>query len=263
MTGKAQPAGQGDVAVSPTVVDEAVAAADGTRSAARWIASGLGAIPSLAVLASIVRAPGDSGFDPTKLAVGVGLAALGALIGILGFAWVLVPVPLQDNDIRSLDLKRIPGQPYTTFGELDKDLQALRQAATSEEYEATQALASAKRADALAQQDEAAAKEAEERAAAVPADNALKASAEQARTRADRTKSEAAANTATAAADAAALGAWTTQVSRRDAIRQDAYRLKAADVVRRRFLVACLAAVMSVGLIAAGTVLRGIVNTCG
>jgi hypothetical protein len=258
VTAGPQPAGQGDGAASPAVVDEAVAAADGTRAAARWIASALGAIPSLAVLASIVRAPGGSGFDPTKLAVGVGLAALGAVIGVLGFAWVLVPVPLQDSDIRNLDLKRIPGQPYTTFDELDKQLQELRQAATAEEYQATQALADAQRAEAQAQRDDAAATAAEAKAAAAPADNDFKSGAEQARARADRAKAEAAAQTAEAAADADALSTWTAQISRRDAIRRDAYRLKAADVVRSRFARACLAAVVSVGLIAAGVVLLGL-----
>lgn len=87
------------------VVDEAVSVVDGIRSTARWIASSFGAIPSLAVLTSIVRAPGDAGFDPLKLALGVGLAALGAATGVLFFAWVIAPVPLEDHDVRKLDLR--------------------------------------------------------------------------------------------------------------------------------------------------------------
>lgn len=247
-----------DVAESSVVVDEAVAAAQGTRSAALWIASALGAIPSLAVLASIVRAPGDSGFDPAKLALGVALAALGAVIGVLGFAWVMLPVPLEDSDVRKLDLKRIPGQPYTTFDSLDSDLEKLRQAATEREYQATQALASAKRLQAQARQAEATAKEAEEKASAAPADTVLNTAATEARARADRAKTEAAAKEAAAAADADELSIWMAQVSRRDAVRRDAYRLRAADVVRHRFMAACFGAVAAAGLIAAGVVLLGL-----
>src|SRR6266508_179206 len=220
MTAGATAASESGVPPSPDVVDEAVGAAAGTRTAARWLASALGGIPSLAILASIVRAPGDAGFDETKLAVGVALAVLGAIVGVLGFARVIAPVPLEDKDLRGFDLTRIPGQPFTTFEELVKDMTDLRSGATGEEYEATGSLRASKRAEVKAQQDESAAKTAEQ-----------------------------------AAADAAGLGVWTEQLSRREAIRRDVYRLKAADEVGRRYLHARVAAVFAAGLIAAGVVL--------
>ncbi len=258
MTAGATAASESGVPPSPDVVDEAVGAAAGTRTAARWLASALGGIPSLAILASIVRAPGDAGFDETKLAVGVALAVLGAIVGVLGFARVIAPVPLEDKDLRGFDLTRIPGQPFTTFEELVKDMTDLRSGATGEEYEATGSLRASKRAEVKAQQDEAAAKTAEQEAAANPTDQALQQRAAEARTRADAAQRDAAAKAAQAAADAAGLGVWTEQLSRREAIRRDVYRLKAADEVGRRYLHARVAAVFAAGLIAAGVVLLGL-----
>ena len=226
-TGK-QPADAGHASdtASSVVIDQAVTAADGTRAAARWIASSLGAIPSLAVLASIVRAPGDSGFDPGVLALGVALAALGAVIGVLGFAWVAVPVPLEDKDLRTLDLRRIPGQPYTSFGEFNETLNKLRAAGAELEFQANEALGDADRAKAAADGSEAAAKTAAQKAAAAPADITLRDAAAQARTAADRAGAEASAKAATAAADGVAAATWLAQVSRRDSIRRDAYQLR-------------------------------------
>lgn len=257
MTDAAQPSAA-IPAAAPAFVDEAVAAAEGTRTAARWIASALGAIPSLAVLASIVRAPGDTGFDRTLLAVGVALAAAGAVIGVLGFAWVIAPVPLEDKDVEDVDLRRIPGQPFTKFSDLNAELGQLRRGAAGMESKATASLVEAKRAEALAQSKEAAAKAAEAQAQAAPGDAALQTRAQGARASADETAENAAAAAATSAADNAELGQWQTQVTRRDSIRQDAYRLKAASEVGKRYLVARWGAVLSVALVAAGVVLLGL-----
>ncbi|MFC9594980.1 hypothetical protein ACFTUC_34970 [Streptomyces sp. NPDC056944] len=243
---------------APAFVDEAVTAAEGTRSTARWIASSLGAIPSLAVLASVVRAPGDAGFDPAKLALGVGLAALGALVGVLGFARVLAPVPLQDVDLRDLELTRIPGQPYTTFADLDQSLQEMRTAASRMEPEARQSRGAAKAADADAQQAEAAATAAELAAEAAPGSEALRRHADETRADATRKRILASDRTREAEAKEASLAGWRDQASRRVAIRHDAYRLKATDVVGRRYRDALIAGVVSVGAIAAGVTLLGL-----
>ena len=251
-------AGQASGAAPSVVVDQAVTAADGTRATARWIASSLGAIPSLAVLASIVRAPGDSGFDPGILALGVALAALGAVIGVLGFAWVAVPVPLEDKDLRTLDLRRIPGQPYTSFSEFNETLNKLRAAGAQLEFQAAEAQGDADSAKAAAGQSEATAKTAAEKAAAAPGDTTLRDAAAEARTAADRADAAASEKAAMAAAESASAATWLAQVSRRDSIRRDAYQLKASDVVRSRFKDACWGSVLAVGLIAAGVVLLGL-----
>ena len=248
-----------DPAGSPTLVDEAVAAADGTRTAARWLAASLGGIPSLAVLASIVRAPGNAGFDPLMLGLGVGIAALGAIIGVLLFAWVIAPVPLEDDDLRDLDLTRIPGQPYETFDQLDRDLQLVRNATAKMESQAALDLADARSAEAQTQQADLEARQAAELAAATPDVVTLRQHAETVRARADEQRSVVTAKAAAAAAtDAETQAIWMTQLARRDAIRRDAYRLKAADVVGRRYLIARIGVVFSVALIAGGIVLIGL-----
>jgi hypothetical protein len=239
---------------SSEVVDEAVEAAAGTRTAARWLASALGAVPSLAVLSSVVRAPGNAGFDLATLAAGVGLAALGAIVGVLGFARVIAPVPLEDTDLRDLDLKRIPGQPYTTFDELNNHMDAIRSAAAGGEYAVAEATAAAHEAEA-----EAAAAEAEAtRLEAEATEPGNQEAARRARSTADAKRRESTAAHAQAASEAARLPIWTDQLVRREAIRRDAYRLLAADKVGRRYLQARILAVIAVGLIAAGVVLLGL-----
>jgi hypothetical protein len=250
--------GQASAGVSSPVIDQAVTAADGTRVVARWIASSLGAIPSLAVLASIVRAPGDSGFDTGQLALGVSLAATGALLGVLAFAWVALPVPLEDKDLKNLDLRRIPGQPYTRFDQFSESLERLRAAAAQQQYDAASALDESNQVQAAAQALDATANTAQEKAAAAPGDTTLAAAA--AAARADAAQADAQAKVKMAAATAAGDSAarWQAQITRRDSIRMDAYQLKASDVVRERFKAACLSAVVAVGLIAAGIVMLGI-----
>ncbi len=244
--------------VPPTVVDQAVAAAEGTRTAARWIASSLGAIPSLAVLASIVRTPGSGGFDPAKLALGVALAALGAVTGVLLFAWVIAPVPLEDKHLRTLKLTRIPGQPYTGFDELNGHLESVRAVAADKAHAIDGEIVDVKTTEAEALAAGRAAQDAEKRSAEFPGEAELKEKAQEARERASRLQSAAAEVAAAVAAHTEALTIWTTHLARLDEVRQDAYRLKAADVVRRRYLIARCGAVLSVALIASGVVLLGL-----
>jgi hypothetical protein len=237
------------------VIDEASAAAVGTRKAALWIASAFGSIPGLAILSSVVRAPGTAGYDPIKLAVGVGLATIGAVIAVLGFARVIAPVPLEDKDLHDLDLRRIPGQPYARFEDLDRDMNDLRSAAVEEEYRTAQSLRASLRAKTEAEHSEAAAIDAERAAAAEPDDAQLKQRAVDARQLAERTRHAASAKEAAAAADATGSTSWDEQLMRRDEIRARAYRLKAADEVGRRYRHAQVAAAIAAGLIAAGIVL--------
>jgi hypothetical protein len=103
---------------TPDIVDTARDAATGTRGAAKWMASALGAIPSLAIIGAIVRDPGEGGFDATQLALGVLLAALGAIIGVIAFARVIAPVRVEDKHLKDAHLARIPGHSYTEISTL-------------------------------------------------------------------------------------------------------------------------------------------------
>lgn len=244
--------------LSSLVVDEAVDAAAGTRSAARWMASALGGIPSLAILGSIVRAPGDVGFDALELALGVALAALGAIVGVLGFARVIAPVPLEDDDVRGIDLARVPGQPYATFDELDEHIAAAYVSATQSEGQLDQSSAKslAAQVEALCAEDYALLLEREAARASAGAD--LVARAERVREEAESKRRAATVTEITTAGDRDSLAVWTIQLARAHAIRRDAYRLTAADEVGRRYLHARIAAAVAVGLIAAGVVLLGL-----
>lgn len=103
-----------------------------------------------------------------------------------------------------------------------------------------------------------AANQAELDAADVNADQSLKQAARQARAEADTARTTAVAAATEAAAATESLSLWTTQLERRYRIRQDAYRLAAADIVGRRYLIARVGAVVSVALVASGIVFLGL-----
>jgi len=231
------------------VVEEARSSAAGTRTTARWIASALGSIPSLTILAAIVRVPGDDGFDETKLAIGLALAALGLVVGVGAFAYVLSPDRVKEKDLEDLDLRRIPGQPFENYKTLGDHLKPLRDAEVEDRFSASRALQQAKGTDAEAAVLEGQATEME---AAAKKDPTLQDQAIQARARATAKREEANAAAARAAAASAGHEAWSEQLARAEAIRRDAYLLKASDEVDSRYKTALVALVLSVGLIAAG-----------
>src|SRR6478735_2808213 len=112
---------------SASVVDDALHAAEGTRTASRRLASALGAIPSLPVLGAIVRSPGDAGFNGWLLGIGVVLAAAGALVGVLGFARVIEPGPLEDAQVRKrIPLTRLPAVTISDWAAFDSELAGAR-----------------------------------------------------------------------------------------------------------------------------------------
>lgn len=240
------------------VVDDALSAAEGTRTTAKWLASALGAIPSLAVVASIVRAPGDAGFDAALLSIGVVLAAAGAIVGVIAFARVLAPVGLEDTDVSTVSFTRLPGQSFTSWPELADQLSRVRQSETAFGVKAK----AAKRVAAFAQGQAEVAREeleaAEKRSADAPNDTELKDAARSAREAHLDAKRKAvkAADVASSRADDHELMA--VQLQRLLAIRRDAYRLAATDEVGARFRTAQAAAVIAALLIAAGVILLGL-----
>jgi hypothetical protein len=238
-----------------SISDSVFAAAEGTRATARWIATALGAVPSLAVLAAIVRAPGDAGFDGVKLGVGVGLAALGALVAILGFAWVIAPLSLEDTHLNDVNLKRIFGQPYTSIAELNESIEDVSAELSTADLRAIRASAKSQEAATRASEAEAEAKAAEEAASGDPGQ--LPAAA-RARAEADKAESEAASAARTAAYWTGELTLRTNQLNRRNEIRRDAYLLKAADEVSRRYKWSLLVVALAVAAIATGIVSLGL-----
>lgn len=241
---------------SPDVVDQAVEAAAGTRRAALWIASGLGAIPSLAILGSLVRAPGDSGYDGTQLVWGIILCAAGATAGILAFAWVISPVSLEDDDLDTLNMRRIPGSPSNSFKQLRWAIEWFRSALSVREDQIIDAEEESAEADAELARTEATATELEKRAKdGTSADKSAARRARQVadiqRQKSDDLKGKAAALTVTAKT-------WQGEFDERERLRAEAFKLKASDEVSDRFYIAKWIAGASVAAVAAGIALLAV-----
>jgi hypothetical protein len=249
------PAGSSAAAPPPTVGDLAISAAEGTRTTARWLASALGAVPSLALLAALVRAPGDAGYDTTLLVAGVVSAAAGALVGVLGFAAVLVPLALEAPDLSTFDLSRVPAQPYRTVGELTAALTRLRDGATDTEGRLTAAYTGAQHAEQKKLAAESAVVDAELASEAKPRDKSLAQALRAARGVAAKERTTAGSATADLMSLQFSHGVWRDQVRRAELIQRDAFLLQAADEVRQRFRTARVLAVISVLLVAAGVLM--------
>jgi hypothetical protein len=219
----------------------------------------LGAIPSLAVLGAIVRSPGDAGFNGWLLGIGVVLAAAGALVGVLGFARVIEPVPLEDAQVRKkIPLTRLPAVTISDWADFDTELGGARTGLTDAEQRSDTESEQASRSKAEAQGLVSIAEEAEARAKESPNDGALKHRATEARADASQKQRDAVAAEAKAAGSVVRLASWKREVSRRLAIREQAYLLAASDEVRGRYSKAQVAAGFAVALIAAGIVCLGL-----
>jgi hypothetical protein len=236
-------------------VDDARQAAAGTRRTARWLASALGAIPSIGLITTLIQAPGEQGLNWGWLAFGVLLAAAGGALGIYAFANVLTPVPLTDSDLNNDTVKAVPGSIYTTRKELLQDLRDLSGELGTQEGEANDEAANAKGVEAEAALAEAAALRAEQESKENPRSDAKKRVAERLRAEADAKKREAEAATAIAASKSQYASFTKEQLTRRFAIKRDAYLLTASEAVGKRFKWALhwalpiAAALLSVGLI--------------
>lgn len=225
-----------EAGIAEKVVDDARSEADGTRETARWIASAFAGIPALGILAALVRAPGDKGFDWLPLLIGILLSGAGAVVGILAFARVFAPVPLNENDLKDdLDLTGIPGHPFTTYGPLADELASLRSVLGPKLVETEDAQADADRAKAIAAEFEAQAAVAEKASADSPNDQELKNRAFAARDAANARKVAAAELTALASYREGSTTSLRKQIDAREAIRGDALRLLAADAVSSNF----------------------------
>ncbi len=90
------------------VVDDARQGAVGLRGAAMWVAGAIAGIPTLAILATILKPPDGAAFEPVLPSIGIFLSVLGALLGIVALARVFEPVMTEDADLRGSSLGRIP-----------------------------------------------------------------------------------------------------------------------------------------------------------
>jgi hypothetical protein len=256
-----QPSGSSDAsAPSPTLVEDAMSAAEGTRAAAKWIASSLGAIPGLTVIASIVRAPGDAGFDATDLTLGIFLAAAGALAGILAFANVMTPSALEEKDLENIDVKRLPGHPFSSYRELSESLETLWWLKAEKDFEVARAKATAAGAEATS-----AAAEAHVLQLKSSLENAKDEEKKKLTDELQAARSLAATLVAATTAHKAELAKLTVlaeslgeQVGRREAVRTNLYRLAGSDEVGNRYEFAAGISIFAVAAVAGGLIFLGL-----
>lgn len=237
-------------AASEGVIDDARFGASGTRATARWIASGFGALPGLALVTTLVRAPGEQGFDAGVLAIGIALAALGAILGILGFANVLAPVPLANKDLETFDMDRLRS-PFQNYEALQDSIDTIRQELEGKKVEQARLDTDVKTALSEHEAAEMDAREAEE-LAKDSSDTAAKERAKTLRHDSDQKRmfaTRAASHAASASHD---LEVTQRQLDNRLLLRRDAYRLKASDEVASRFKTAQRSAIVATAFVAAG-----------
>lgn len=246
-----------DAASASQVADGELQAAEQSRNTAKLIAAAIAAIPALGVASSIIRPPGDAGFDPTLLLTGLALVAIGVFVALVSFGNVVRPVALADKDLNTFDLSRIPGAPRGANGSKikgDSLLSLIEQARTSlaglegpvndatRVFKEAEATAAEKDAEALpleALAKDSGDKDLEERARLARADaNAAAALAVAARANLEGLK--------------AGLEPWRTQFTRLTHIRATAIQLRSADSVRNRLYVAVVGLGVCFVLVAAG-----------
>jgi hypothetical protein len=152
-------------------------------------------------------------------------------------------------------MRRIPsGHPFTAFTDLTDSIDVFRRLEASKEVSLAELGSTAKETDGSATkaEDDAKAKEAD--AAAKPEDPGLKKSAADARRTAGSLRAQATASADAEAAAAATQGVWSEQLKRREDLRGEAYKLKASDEVRARFMRANLLAIAASALVAVGVI---------
>ena len=234
------------------VADEATQSAAGTRKAALWIATALGGIPAIGILTSLVRSPGESGFQPEYLWPGIFLAAIGALVALLAFARVITPLGLEDSKLMGFDLRRVPGSRWDTFnGEFLSDIDKQRHAVALWNKQVDEAKEVANDAAKEAAAAQKAAADAKTEATADPTNQKKQSDAANAEAKATGSKHDA-SELEKDAQVLAETSVWADQLKAYERIRANAYRLKAADDVKSRYKDALVATVFAVLAIALG-----------
>jgi len=241
--------------VAEVVLDRATHATKGMRDTAKWIASTLGAIPGVAVLSSLIRDPGEAGFDPGRLLLGIVLALLGALVGILMFGRVLAPIPLEDDDLTGFKMQKMPGNRWPEFPDLLNYIESARQVLSTETQSADAAASASQVAAGAAASAEATALASEAAAKQLPDDLIAKQRAARDRAAADVAKQVALAAAATAANATSDSNAAAAQLRARERYRTQAYLLEASDRVAERFKAAAVGGVVGALLVGVGVFL--------
>jgi hypothetical protein len=86
---------------------EVAGSAEGYRKLGEIFVSALAAIPTATLVTTLIRAPGDAGLHEWKLAVGLALAALALVLGVLLAVWLRTPVEVSRDSLEKFSMTRV------------------------------------------------------------------------------------------------------------------------------------------------------------
>jgi len=217
------------------IVDDARKAAAGTRRAAQWLAAAIGTLPGLAIVTVLIRAPGDQGYQPLTLMAGILIGAFGAFVAMAGFARVIAPVNLTEQDLTDFRMALLPGNRFETYKELTDSIQRFATADAAYEVRLQDANDSYDTLGAAWAPLDEAAVEAERIAKAEGSTPAQRIAATAARAAADAAKVPMLEQAKLVAEVVASAGPINNQLQHRIRLRSDAAAIEASLRVGKRF----------------------------
>jgi hypothetical protein len=212
----------------------------------------LAAIPSLTILATLLKVPEGEQFNEWRLFWAIFFAALGAVVGITFFSRVLRPGEATEADVDEFDMSRLPQSPFPTIDALRNSTQGFRDAAADKRIEVADAEAESQRAKAASEEAKAAFEAVEKLLKENPNDAGLKRLAEVKREAWSTLSPRAGVVTGVAASAARSLKETQAQLKAREVLLKDVYGLKTADLVSGRYRTAIIASWVATALVALG-----------
>jgi hypothetical protein len=250
MASEASKSATSEPSADTSVVEDAANAAAGLRSTARWVASALAAIPSLAILATLFKPPEGTQFDEGRLFVALMVAAAAAILGIVYLSRVLKPAQLRPGDLDGFDMRELPGAPFSSIDELRRSIEGAQRVVAVKRVLVDDAEADVALAKSHSDQAKAALEAVEKLLKENPSDPGLQELAAASRDAWSKLDLVTAAESAKAASAARVLKGQEHQLNARLALLRDAYRLKTTDIVASRYreaLYACGASLLAIG----------------
>ncbi len=94
-------------ATDDVLMTEVVGSTESYRRLGEVLVSALAALPGATLLTSLIRAPGDTGLDETKLVVGVICAAVAVGVGVTLAMWLRAPVSVTVQELKKQDFTQL------------------------------------------------------------------------------------------------------------------------------------------------------------
>ncbi len=107
-----------NAAATDVLTSEVVGSAESYRKLGEIFVSVLAAIPTATLVTTLIRAPGDAGLYEWKLAVGLALAALALIFGVLLAIWLRTPVEVDREALDNFEMERIVSTSQRNYEEL-------------------------------------------------------------------------------------------------------------------------------------------------